>query len=423
MKRSILLLLIVLSLKSYAIDYKLAGNLENRISNYTENKNENFGHFTLFNLEQKAIFNEQFLAVNQIRTKSQSIEADLNNKKVLNKKDSFEAYLGENFLRFQNSRLVIQAGLQEVVWGETFGFNYADIITPKDNRITFFSDQSNSRIPILLLNTKFFIEDGSIQLLYSPRPTYSKILPIDLFITDLIPFSKIYINKENNPKFFNQETSEYGGKISKSIWGTDFSLFGYKYVDRDPYFQIASYNSTDLYLNLLHKKVTTYGLSIAKTLADFVLRADVVTHKNKNFNYIQGLNLNSYQANLNQYVISIDTPTYEKYTGFFIFANSKQNGSSIPYSSANKYFVKDEYLYAITRLTRSFEGEKTFELSFTREIKEKGNSIQTQLEWPINNSTILKFGGEFYFGNENSQMSKLKKVNNIFFNIKNFFQL
>ena len=415
LKSKIFFLIFSLSTEVSAATYSISGNIENKFINYTENSSNNLGYYHYFQIEQKNKFGSYLSVVNQLRAKAESIEEDLASKKSINKKAMFDGYLGENYIRYQAPKWVIQAGFQEIVWGESYGFNYADIINPTDNRITFFSDKNQARIPILLLNSKYFFQNSSIQLLMSPEAKYSKTLPIDLFVGDLIPQNSIQVHPEKSQSILKR--NEYGLKLSMSSVGLDLSLAYFNYFNRNPYYTIKSASLTNLELNENHNRINSFILSLAKTLNDFIVRTDLVYTQNKIFNYFESQTLKNYQANSKEVLLSIDTPTVNKFTGFLVYALKKQDQFKL------NSFVPETENYIISKVTYNLENEKNFEVSYTRELKLNGNSLQGQLNWPISNTTELRAGSEFYFGDTGSNFSKIKKMNSLFIGIKNYFQL
>ncbi len=414
MKVFFLLLLSTCSL-AYSSTYEVRGNLEYKLMNYTSNTGKNLGHFSLFNFEQKSMINRNLLALNQMRAKSTSIESDLVEKVQIKKNDSHDVILGENYLRFQNDAMIFQVGYQDVVWGESFGFNYADFINPKDNRITFYSSQEDVRIPLLLLNTKIFFTNGSLQLLYSPEPRFSKTLPVDLFIGDLLSQQNMIVNKEKTPKILDEH--EYGFKFSYSLIGIDLSLFYYNYLDRNPYYEISKASLSSITLDEKHARVTSTGLSFAKTFADFVLRSDIVLGNKKRFNSLSGTSFSNYESNSRDILVSLDTPSFNKFTGMIIAAN-KTISQKVTVS-----FQNESETQVIGRITKSLENEASIDFSYTHDFKRNGKAIQSLINLPVNNNTILKIGAEMYIGDDQSSYGKVKKINNIFFSIKNFFKL
>jgi hypothetical protein len=408
-------ILSLISLPLLAAQYELRGNIEYKLINYTDNVGQNLGQYSSFNFEQKSKFNNHWMALNQFRARSMSLENDVDTKITPTKKNSFESIIGENYLRFQSDKVIIQAGFQEVVWGEAFGFNYADFINPKDDRITFYSLQSDARLPLLLLNTKFFFPIGSLQILYGPRPEFSKTLPIDLFIGSSLIQDKVIINKEKSPSLFKE--SEYGFKLSTSFIGFDISAFYFNLLDTNPFYTASNVSLSTITLNENHGRVSKEGISFVKTIYEFVLRSDFILSNNVNFNYFSGLNLLNYQSKTTEIVLSLDTPTYNKYTGYLIAAHKTQD---LYYTGSFQNQTEDNI---IAKISKSLDNEKSLELSYSHDIKNSGKAIQALINWPVNNDTEIKIGTEYYFGDEKSTFAKMKRINNIFFSLKNFFKL
>ena len=419
--RCILLLALFLSaeVEAESWTHQTSGYLSSKIGSYTENRYRNLSQFFKAQIEENIDFKNNLSSLNQLRWNSNSFDFDVNKNNTSNKKNTFSTFLGENYIKYKADNWVTQVGYQEVVWGEAFGFNYADIINPKDLKQTFFNEAPESRLPLLLINTKTFFSFGelvgSIQLLYSPEPKFSKALPIDLLAGNLFPNQTLSVNEEKNPNIF--DNNEFGGKIAASYRGFDLGLFTYKYLDRAPYYTLESATLTNLSINEVHNRIRSSGISIAKTISDFVFRSDIVYSQNKKFNNISNFQLKSYTTNTIDSLISLDSPTYENFSGVLIFANSNLTNSA-PYS-----FREQKEQYLIGKITRNLEKEKSIELSYVQDLKQGGKSLQSFLSWPVNSSTDLKIGGEFYFGNEASNLYRLKNVSNVFLSLKNYFQL
>lgn len=399
---------------------QLRGNLSARLSSYTQEKSRNYGQQARAQFEHSSEFSSNLIVINQLRWTSNTIAGDLSTKSTPSKKDNFDTYLGENYLKYKSDYWVMQLGYQEVVWGEAFGLNYADIINPKDQRETLYSEVSEARLPLLLFNGKVFFSSGdlsgSVQLLFSPEPRFSKTLPVEIYAGKLLPQNSLTVIKEKTPDIF--KTTEVGGKLAASYAGLDMSLFTYSYLSRDPHYSLESASLSNITIKEKHQQVKSYGLSLAKTIYDFVFRTDIVQTKDRMINYVAetGELLALPSTSLNT-LISLDTPTYNDYSGVLIFAKSTL-GDIRP----NSFRTKNED-YVITKITKSIGSDKSLELSYTHEFEHTGQSVQTIFNWQLNSSTDLKVGGEFYFGDELSNLKKLKNVNSIFFSLKNYFQL
>lgn len=420
---SVILLGLLSSANLYAENwqYKTRGYMFARLSSYTTEKSRNYGQQARAQFEQTTDFGSSFYALNQLRWTSNSINADLNTgTSTLPKKDSFETYLGENYLKYKSDNWVIQLGYQEVVWGEAFGFNYADVISPKDLRETLYSDASDARLPLMLFNGKTFFSSGdlsgSLQFLYSPEPRFSKTLPIEVYAGNLFNSGLILnVEKAQTPIMFKH--TEMGGKFSASYSGLDLSLFGFSYLDRDAHYVLNSATLAAVNLKEVHSHIKMGGLSLAKTISDFVLRTDIVITKDKIINYIENSQLKNFTTDALNAVASIDSPTYDTYSGVLVFAKS-----SLKDILPNAFREKNEE-YMIAKINKDFGSDKSWEFSYTHEFEHTGHSIQTYLNWPINSTTDLKLGGQFYFGDETSNLNKFKNISSVFCSLKNYFQL
>jgi hypothetical protein len=400
--------------------YQMRGFLSGRLSSYTEEKSRNYGQRARAQFEQATTFSGSLEALNQLRWTSNSIISDLSTKSTPSKKDSFDTYLGENYIKYKGESLVVQIGYQEVVWGEAFGFNYADVINPKDQRETFFSDSSDARLPLLLFNGKAFFSSGdlsgSIQFLASPEPRFSKTLPVEVFAGNLFPQSTLTVTKEKTPQLLDK--SEMGGKLSASYAGFDTSFFTYSYFSRDPHYTLESATLTSIAIKEAHTKVQSHGLSLAKTIYDFVFRTDIVQTKDKMVNYVTAAGqLEALPTKALNAVVSLDSPTYSNYSFVLVFAQS-----TLADVMPNSFRLKEEQ-YGIGKITRALENDKTLEFSYIHEFKQTAQSIQTFINWPINSTTDLKLGGEFYFGSDESNLNRFKNVSSVFISLKNYFQL
>jgi hypothetical protein len=404
---------------AFAFSNNSRGFFKAKIKTYTNDVNNLNGQNYQFEIENNLKLNETYSFKNQVRALSSTLSDDVTTKYKASYKDRFRLSLGENYFKLNSDKFVLQAGYQEVIWGEAFGLNYADFITPKDLRETVYSDVSETRLPLLLINSKYFFNlgqySGSLQVLFSPEPRFNKQLPLDLFIGDLFPINNIELIEEDKKQIFNE--SEYGGKFSLSIEGHDLSVFAYNYFDRSAYYTINTLNASTLSLKENHAPIQSIGLSYAKTISEFVFRSDIVKTQDKVINYYSNQQLFNDTSDVYDILLSLDSPTYNNYSGLIVFGVSSL-------TNTNQRFIRDQKeQYIITKISKTFENEKSLDLSFTREFSSGGNAVQTQFNIPLSNTLEFKLGGEFYFGADNSNLNHLKNMNNIYFSLKNFLQI
>lgn len=151
---------------AFAISNSTRGFFKAKIKTYTNDVNHLTGQNYQFQFENNLKFDNNFSLTNQLRGLSTTLADDIGTKYSTTFEERINLSPGENYLKINSDKFVIQAGYQEVIWGEAFGLNYADFITPKDLRETIYSEVSETRIPLLLLNTKYFLATISTQDLF-----------------------------------------------------------------------------------------------------------------------------------------------------------------------------------------------------------------------------------------------------------------
>lgn len=157
-KLALLSICLPLSLKA-SIDTSVRGYISAKGNYYTADAEEDFGTRARAQLEQESKIYNDFVLVNQLRFTYSSLYTDLSKNQSTDDKNTREIYLGDNYLKYKSASWVLQTGYQDVGWGEAFGFNYADIVNPKDLRETFYTDYADSRLPLFLVNFKYFFEN------------------------------------------------------------------------------------------------------------------------------------------------------------------------------------------------------------------------------------------------------------------------
>lgn len=397
-------------------EYFYRGYLSAKALYNTRDAQENTGQRHRAQFEQESRFSSDLVFINQVRWSYSSLFTDLSSTASSDAKDTHEVFLGDNFFKYKASSWVIQTGYQEVAWGEAFGFNYADVVNPKDSRETFYSDLSEARLPLFLVNFKYFFSNGSIQLIYSPEPKFSKGLPVNIYTAGVLSQTTVNSTKEKGPSFFKE--NEYGGKLAVSFWGLDASIFYFSYLDRDPTYKLISAGLTTIELAESHERINSTGLSLAKTLFDnFVFRTDIVYTQDKRINSLTATGLTHTPVNMTNLVASLDTPSYHNFSAALVYATSSIS-EDIPNA-----FREQKLNYSIAKISYDFGEEKVFDLSYTHEWSKNGHGLQGQITWPVNDSLDIRFGAENYWGGNKAQLAKIKNVSNVFFGIKNYFQL
>jgi hypothetical protein len=399
----------------YAQETKMiSGQLSTKIGRYfQENISSTSSQKHKALLEAKTDLTPNTSLVFSLKWTSNTLYDDLK-QTTQNKNNRSSLELGENSIQYKTDNFILKAGYQELAWGEAFGFNYADIVNPKDNKETFYSDANDAKKSLLLLNFKYFLPDGSLQFIYSPEPKYHLPLPPILFTSQILPQTDVVTLKNNRPNIFSQ--NEYGGKLSYSFASFDLATFFFSHIDRNPVYSLSSQTATTLTLKEEHYKLNSYGASCAKTLFDnFVFRTDLVMNANKSFNTLNGLNLLIHKNDELNLVASLDSPTYMNFSGLLSFAQSRL------LNETTHYIRKKQESYVLGKVSYDFGEDRIYDFTYTHELDQAGYSIQTQYSHPLNGNSEIKVGSEIYWGSIHSQLAKLKKISTAFISLKTFF--
>lgn len=407
-----------LGLYAHAWDVKPSGTINAKLLGYTEDVNQAVGENIKINVELKSVFSEQWSMKNQLRTLATSLSSNLTSKTTIDSKDQFEVFEGDNYLQYKNDWTITQLGYQTVIWGESFGFNYADMINPKDLRETMYSDIADARRPLFLVNSKILLNgesiNGSLQLLFSPQPKFDKNLPLEMFTAKALPQYTFIISSDHSKAFF--EEKEYGAKLSLSFKGFDSSIFYFDHLDRNAFYEVTNINGSNLYLSENHSRTKSIGASVAHSFYDFTTRADIVFNQDKKYNYLQNNLLKNGISSETNAVLSVDTPTYNDYSFAIVYAQS-----SLLDEFPNAFRAQKDQ-FGILKITKTLSNEKNLEMSVTRDLSNSAYAIQSIFSAPLSNLTEIKIGAETYMGDDQSEMSKLKKISNVFISLKNYIQ-
>jgi hypothetical protein len=419
MRLSFFLILGIYSLNTFAQDflYETKGKVQVGLGAYNNKHAKDYAHKTSAQIEQISSYKQQFSTVNQLRWKSMSLASDVANKVAPDKKESFEASLGENYFSVKGETILMQVGLQEISWGEAIGYNYSDVLNAKDHRETLFESSSSNKLPLLAVNLKkiftFDFGSGAVQFVYSPRPSFSKTLPLDLYLSEYFPQSNITVTREKTPNLFDKQ--DYAGKISFSIEGLDLSLMHFEGLDRDPHYELESFTLTQASLAEVHSAYKQDSISLAKVVADFVFRGDLSFVQGRRFNYLSGVSLKSEKSDMVNYTIGFDTPTYAGFSFASLFAQSKLKRSDI------SFFRDQTEEYLLNKISYEFTSDKKINLYYNYEIKKSGQALQATYTTSISDKVDFELGGEQYWGKKNSNLAKLKSISEIFFSLKILF--
>lgn len=206
------------------------------------------------------------------------------------KRESSDFVVRDLFAEYRDSSALIRLGYQQVVWGEAFGFYYADIVNPKDTREFSLGDLSFQRIASPMANVILFTKPLSLQLLWIPKPFYDET---STFGNDFaFPFDAIAGGRSIDvvhPRAGSLrllDGSEFGVRVSTLIAGYDLSFFTLHFAQRSPTYRVEASPTTVRFLGE-HPRTQAYGLTATKDWGPLLGRLECIYTNEKPLDYFQ----------------------------------------------------------------------------------------------------------------------------------------
>lgn len=389
-----------------------SAGVDARVAQHTYRFQEGASRRFGLNLEQKLTFNSNWSAVISGQNWYETIYADPKYPEILRSEDSQELRLNDTLVQYKDDYFRMQVGWQQIVWGETFGSFYADIVNPKDLREGVPSNLSKIRIATPAVNLRYIYKRFAFQALYLPQP-HLNVLPLpgsDYFPTDLAKrasFRQIIIHRERKVPW-QLEYGEFGGRVSQTLGNFDLSLLYLNYLDRNPYYRVGSGTSFPdvLILDESHSRVDTFGGSLAADLDGYVLRGEAVYTRSKLVPEVRGNTIVTTPTEETAYAASLDFPTWQR-------MNFSLQYSASHLMRPGDYLLRTtDITYVSLRVHGTVLQNSTLELISTLSTGgEMSSRNQLEFTHPVSNVTELKLGVESYLGSNPTEFGKLARAN------------
>jgi hypothetical protein len=190
----------------------------------------------------------------------------------------------ENYMDVSAGDWDLRLGRQNIVWGETVGLFFADVVSAKDLREFLLPDFDYLRIPQWALRSEYFKGNFHGEAIWIPYPTYDNIgVPGGEFYPYPLPPPPGYgmaIAGEHRPDGSITD-SNYGLRFSYLMGGWDLSGFYYNSMDTSATFfrQVVMLPTPTFVYTPDHTRIQQMGGTLSKGFEDMVLRAEAVyTH-------------------------------------------------------------------------------------------------------------------------------------------------
>lgn len=201
-------------------------------------------------------------------------------------KDDYRYELKEMYFDLYFDSLDIRIGKQYVVWGVLEGIRIVDEINPMDFRELITPELLDYRIPLWTLKLDYYSGSTEYEFIWIPELKFHQAAPPG---SEWELFQKI--DATTLPENFNPKYSEFGLKVTKDIFQSEFTLsYFYTWDDYPTTFRIISIDdvtSTDptqrLAIFPTHSRMQMFGGTFTKEITGDILKAEFAFITDKYF--------------------------------------------------------------------------------------------------------------------------------------------
>lgn len=332
------------------------------------------------------------------------------------KLDSHELRIEDAYLEYKSGPALVRAGNQQVVWGETFGNMYADIVNPRDMREGFALDGTYSRRSTPMIFGKLIFGDWSVEALGIPKPHFH-VIPLPG--TDFVPLPK-KIGTFTSIKVDREETAnadpEAGGRVSYTHDRIDASIFYLNYYDRFPFYsEEGTSTATELRLHERHTRLQSTGLSAAFDYEGYVARIEAVHNTNRQLPVFSGNSVAYVTTDEEIGVASVDLPAWERINP------SLQVSTSFYDVQAQYLFRRRIQTLLAARMTAQIFNSSTLEFIVSRSATDEGLRILGEFMTPLASDIELRVGFDSYSGPVSSEYGRLGNASRAYVSLRGYF--
>lgn len=329
-----------------------------------------------------------------------------------------EVELWNAFGEFRKNGLRLRVGQQQVAWGETFGFFYADLVNPKDLRERSLGRLSELRLPTPMANVQWSSENISVQFLYLPffKPDRNPTAKSDFFPnlkgSDLP--DGVTVDTSSTYKLDNSQ-GDIGGRISGTVKGIDISVLYFDYIDRQPYYRMA-FTPPKFILDRRYRRIQSTGLTFSTELeGGWILRSENVLTPSRTFNTFDMTGLSETKSSQRVHVLGIDAPKWEKAQLGLQLSNDTLKGGKTPFTRPRDLSL------ATLRLAYDLPEESMFEALVTTAFGSSGELIQATYTRPLTDVHELEIYWDQFHGGPTSFFGQTEKASRIYIGFRGAF--
>ena len=194
-----------------------------------------------------------------------------------------EFAIREAYMDAYLDKLDLRIGKQYVIWGVLPGVRIVDEINPMDFRELILPDLIDYRIPLWTFKADYYGEKNAYQFLWIPELRFHKPAPAgsEWELLQEVP-GTVY------PKGWNWKNSEFGFRISRTVWDTELTLsYFYTWDDFPVQFRHspvnANVNSPLPVFHPTYTRIRMYGGTFQRSVFGQVLKGEIAYVTDKYF--------------------------------------------------------------------------------------------------------------------------------------------
>ncbi len=381
--------------------------LNSRIAYHLESPRDLASHRHLLELDQKLKYGN-WQAIAGVRAFAEVAYASNSRyDSTVAKGESSEVAPNDIYLQYKSPSVIARVGNQQVVWGEAFGFYFADVVNPKDTRDFGLGDMNKQRIAIPMVNVKYMFSNAALQLLYIPKPYFDRVPGVGTDFGNqyqsVFPQGKVSLT-DTRTLPLALSNGEFGLRGSTTVEGIDLGIFYFNYHSRSPNYHLSIINSSPLEgnLNAFHPSLQTIGVTATAEQEPFLLRFEALATFDKQVDAAIG---GSYvNKRTNEYVAVLGAD-YTKITNWRLGAQLSDNYLSE--AIAGGLIPRHRPLLTLHASGPIFR-EQNIEAIFSYVLNDGSSLGQLRYLVPLSSRIELLFGADVLLGGQRSQFGQFE---------------
>jgi hypothetical protein len=226
-----------------------------------------------------------------------------------------EAELRDAFVDLNWRAFDLRLGKQQVVWGESVGLFYADVVNARDLREFILPDFDWIRVPQWMADLEYSGGWYHAEFVWSPAPAFDRLPRLGAEWALPLPVSTAAlagINDEIEPAG-QPRNGALGGRLGVQLAGWDLGLIHWSGWDKMPALR-RSTSAAGVALTPIHTRLATRGATLSKEIGGIVFRGEGIYQSGKHFSTADPADADGLvERNLWDYYVGADATFFERF--------------------------------------------------------------------------------------------------------------